>query len=81
MKIEKFEVLQSPILTSLIYHWIREFSMEKLELQEPISQLLNALKSHFFACECFQIDGSEQLKKSHNFKQNHVCDVTTSELY
>ena len=44
--------------------------MEKFELQKPISQLFNALaKSHFFACECFQIDGSEQLKKSHNFGQ------------
>ena len=51
VKIEKFEVSQSPILTSLIYHWIltigRELTMEKFELQKPISQLLDSLKNHF----------------------------------
>ena len=61
VKIEKFEVSQSPILTSYlsldpngkIQHSIREFSMGKFELQEPTSQLLNALKSHTFAFELF----------------------------
>ena len=40
--------------------------MEKFELQKPVSQLLNALKSHFFCVNFFQIDCSKQLKKSYS---------------
>ena len=28
-------------------HSVREFSMKEIELQQPISQLFNALKIHF----------------------------------
>ena len=32
---------------------IRKFSMKQFELQTPISQLFNAWKSQYFACELF----------------------------
>ena len=36
--------------------------MKQFELQTPISQLSNALKSHFFVCELFSDRFSEQIK-------------------
>ena len=54
--------------------------MKQFELQTPISQLFNALKSQYFACELFQIGCSEQLNKTHNFRK--IILVTSSlELY
>ena len=57
MKIEKSEVLHGPILTSYLVsvpNFRKEsFSIKQFELQTPISQLFNALKSHIFACELF----------------------------
>ena len=56
--------------------------MEKSELQKPILQLFNALKSHFLYLNFFQIIGcSKQLKKSHDFSKIIFCDIITSELY
>ena len=43
---------------------------------EKFDALFNALKSHFFACELFQIGCSEQLKKSlYNFSK--IISVTS----
>ena len=50
--------------------------MEKFELQEPTSQLFNALKRHFLRVNFFQICCSEQLKKSHHFSK--IIFVTSS---
>ena len=56
--------------------------MKQSELQTPISQLFNALKSHFFLhVNIFRIFCSEQLNKTHNFRKNHFCDVIILELY
>ena len=53
--------------------------MKKFELQKPISQLFNALKSQYFACELFS---DEQSNKTHKlFQKNHFCEVITLELY
>ena len=79
VKIEKFEVLHSPILTSLIQCLFltsgtstitREFSMKQFELQKPIYfQLFNASKRYFFCVNFFQIGCSEQSNKTHNFRK------------
>ena len=42
--------------------------MKQFELQKPISQLFNALKSHFLCVNFFQIGCSEQSNKPHNFR-------------
>ena len=56
--------------------------MEKCELQKPVSQLLNALKSHFFACELYSDKLFWTIEKIQQFQQNHFCDVIkVSELY
>ena len=55
--------------------------MKQFELQTPISQLFNALKSQNLARELFQMGCSEQSNKTHNVKKNHFCDVITLELY
>ena len=55
--------------------------MEKFELQKPISQLLNGLKSQLFLrVNILQIGCSEQLKKSHNFTKI-IFVTSSSELY
>ena len=43
--------------------------MKQVELQTPISQLFNALKSHFFSVNFFQIGCSEQPNKTLNFRK------------
>ena len=52
------------------------FSMERFELQKPISQLFGALKSHFLECEPPHIGRSEQLNKTHYFRK--IIFVTSS---
>ena len=52
--------------------------MKQFELQTPISQLFNALKSQFLRVNFFQIDCSEQ---SNKLKYIFFCDVITLELY
>ena len=62
VKIEKFEVLHSPILTSLIWHRFQTTETRtkyesldgEIELLKPISQLFNAIKRRYFACEFVQ---------------------------
>ena len=77
VKIEDWSFVQSH--TNLSYlvsvpnfrnkHWIREFSMKQFELQKPISQLFNALKSHFLHVNFSQIGCSEQSNKTHTFRK------------
>ena len=44
--------------------------MKQFELQKPISQLFNALKSHIFLhVKSFQIGCSKQSNKTHNFRK------------
>ena len=55
--------------------------MKKFELQTPISQLFNALKSLFFLRVSFcQIGCSKQSNKTHNFRKIFFFDVITLEL-
>ena len=48
--------------------------MKQVELQKPIFQLFNALKSQF-CLPSLQIGCSEQMNKTHNFRKNHFCDL------
>ena len=54
--------------------------MKQFELQEPIYQLFDALKSHFFACELFSdtVGCSEQSNKTIKKRKNIFV---TSSLY
>ena len=53
--------------------------MKQFELQTPISQLFNALKSHFLHVNFLQIGRSEQSNKTHNFRK--IIFVINLELY
>ena len=52
--------------------------MKQLELQKPISQLFNSLKSQFCVYEQFSDRCSEQLKKSHNFSKTLLRTLNAS---
>ena len=47
--------------------------MKQFELQNPISQLFNALKSHFLRVNFFQIGSSEQSNKTLNSRNINIC--------
>ena len=55
--------------------------MGKFELQTPVSQLLNVLKSQFFVCELYSNWLFQTVEKIPQFQHNHFCDVITAELY
>ena len=55
--------------------------MGKFELQKPMSQLHNVLKSQFFVCELYSNKLFQTIEKIAQFQQNHFCNVITSELY
>ena len=81
VKIEKFEVLHGPILTSLIYCLFLTSGMKQFELQKSISQLFNALKSQYFDLNFFRWVAPNNWIKPIISEKKHFWDVITLELH